>query len=341
MLGLDTEFQRTSTFFPLPGLYQVVSGANVYLIDPLAIDEWQPFVDALEDESRVVVMHACGEDLELMLHHLGARPTRLFDTQLAHAFVSTDFALSYTNLVGTHIGAELGKAQTRSNWRQRPLTEAQVRYASEDVAYLLELYERLSERLDSLGRSDWFEDTMRDHGRFVPGDPDQYYLNIKKAWRLGGDELAVLRALAGWRERTAMSEDVPRNRVVWDEHLVAFAGQKELTEQFVSELLPKPVARRYARDLVIEHRAGREAEPLPKLEVPLSQHQGEISRQLRDVARARAEREAMAQELLARKRDVERCIRHYRQTGELSPEYSGWRELLVGEPFRDILARMR
>ncbi len=340
LLGLDTEFLRTNTFYPLPGLYQVVSNDQVYLVDPLTIDEWAPLVDVLEDGDRVVVMHACGEDLELMMHHLGARPARVFDTQLANAFVSTDFALSYTNLVGVHIGAELGKAQTRTNWRKRPLTEAQVRYACEDVAHLLELHERLSERLDTLGRNRWFEETMSAHGRYDQADPDEYYRGIRRAWRLKGDDLAVLRQLTGWRERMARAEDVPRNRVVWDEHLVEFAERRELSERHIWDLLPKPVARRYAQQLVAEHRAGREEAPLPKLEPPLSQRQGEVSKQMREVARARAEQEAMSQELLARKRDVESCIRHYSQTGELSAEYSGWREPLVGASFRDLLARL-
>ncbi len=325
----------------MPGLYQVVSGEQVYLIDPLLVGDWQPLVEVLEDPRRLVVMHACGEDLELMLHHLGARPARIFDTQLAHAFVSTDFALSYTNLVLTHIGAEMGKAQTRSNWRKRPLTDAQVRYACEDVAHLLELHQRLSERLETRGRMQWFAEAMADQGRYEPSEPDRYYLGMRKAWRLKGEQLAVLRQLASWRERVAMREDVPRNRVVWDEHLVTFAERRELGEQLIWELLPKPVARRYAKDILAEHSAGRAAEPLPPLEPPLTQRQGEISKALRNVARAKAEAQEMAQELLARKRDVESCIRHYLRTGELSQAYSGWREPLLGEPFRDILAALK
>ena len=91
VIGLDTEFQRTSTFYPLPGLYQVVSNGRIYLIDPLSVDDWRPLVDALEDKGRTLVMHACGEDLELMAHHLGAVPQGLFDTQLANAFLSMVF----------------------------------------------------------------------------------------------------------------------------------------------------------------------------------------------------------------------------------------------------------
>jgi ribonuclease D len=341
VLGLDTEFQRTNTFFPLPGLYQVVDDGDVHLIDPLTIDDWDPLVNVLEDPQVTLIMHACGEDLELLSHHLNAVPNRLFDTQLAHAFVSQDFALSYANLVLTHFGVSLGKGQTRSDWRRRPLSDAQVRYACEDVEHLQELHSRLSGKLESLGRSDWFDETMTRHGRFSPTDPDRYYQSIRKAWRLPGEDLAVLQSLTSWRERTAMSENVPRNRVVWDEHLVAFARQPVLEERDVRELLPKPIARRYADDLVERHRSGREAEPLPKLEPPLTQAQGEISRKLRDVARAQADSRQMSPELLARKRDVESCVRHYLDTGDLSADYSGWREPIVGDSFRSILAALR
>jgi ribonuclease D len=313
----------------------------VYLIDPLTVDDWRPLVDVLERESTTIVMHACGEDLELMCHHLNAAPTRLFDTQLAHAFVSTDFALSYSNLVRFHLNAELGKPQTRSDWRRRPLTEAQIRYACEDVEHLPQLHRQLADQLESLGRYHWFEETMLVQGRYTPGDPERYYLGMRKAWRFPGEDLAVLRSLTSWRERTAMTENVPRNRVVWDEHLLAFSRELVLQERVVWDLLPKPVARRYAPDIVEVHRSGRSAEPLPRLEPPLTQSQGQVSNKLREVARAEADSYAMSAELLARKREVEHCIRHFARTGELSPGYSGWREELVGDRFRRILAKLR
>jgi len=340
VIGLDTEFQRTSTYYPLPGLYQVASNGEVYLIDPLAVDNWAPMVDVLEDERRTLVMHACGEDLELMAHHLGARPEGLFDTQLANAFLSTDFALSYSNLVARHLDVALGKPQTRSDWRHRPLSEAQVRYACEDVIHLHELHSRLLDDLERLDRRAWFEQTMRDQGCYVPQDPNRYYLGLRKAWRFRDEQLAALRRLTAWRERTAMAENVPRNRVVRDEHLLLFAERRTLDERLVREVLPKPVARRYGAALVDEHQAGHQGGSPERPEPPLTQREGEVSKLLRDAARAEAERLQMSQELLARRRDVERCIRHFVTTGELSPEYSGWREPLVGGSFRRILSRL-
>jgi ribonuclease D len=110
-----------------------------------------------------------------------------------------------------------------------------------------------------------------------------------------------------------------------------------LSAQQVADTLPKSVARRYTEALIAEHSRGREQPELPRLEAPLSQAQGALGKKLRTIARDQAETLEMSQELLARKRDIEACIRHYRSTGELSPEYSGWREPLVGAAFRQTL----
>jgi ribonuclease D len=341
IIGLDTEFQRTNTFYPIPGLYQVISGGRVFLLDPLAIDEWAPFVRVLEDPRVVLIMHACGEDLELLRHHLGAVPQGIFDTQLAHAFVSTEFSMSYANLVSSVLAQELAKHETRSDWLQRPLTSRQVHYAWEDVVHLPLLHEVLGNALRDLGRGDWFEETMRVRGRYERGDPDEYYRSVRKAWRLTGAELAVLKVLIAWRERRAMQEDVPRKRVVWDEHLYNFARTPELEESHVWQLLPKPVARKYASTIVALHSEGQATAAPKSLDQPLTRAQGEIGKVMREAARSQARALDFAEELLARKRDIEECVRHFLDTGELSGAYAGWREPLVGEEFRSILGRLK
>jgi ribonuclease D len=337
VIALDTEFMRSDTFFPLPGLYQVNAGGRIFLLDPLTIDDWSGFVELLENPQVVVVMHACGEDLELMRHHMGAVPTSVFDTQVAHAFLSSNFSTSYAKLVSDLLDIDLDKHETRSDWRARPLSDEQIHYACEDVQYLPELYQQLLEGLRSTDRELWFNETMSVRGRFQPTDPDQHYQNNKRAWRLDGEDLAVLQRLTAWRERCAMAEDVPRKRVVWDEHLLEFAKLTELTEDAVRETVPRSIARRYTESLINEHQLGRQDEPLPKLAQPLSPQQSQVSKKLREVAKERALELGIAPELLARKRDVEACIRAYSATGQLSSEYQGWRADLLEEKFRRIL----
>jgi len=336
-IALDTEFIRTNTYYPMPGLYQIASGKDVYLIDPLAIENWKPFTDYLINPAKIKIMHACLEDLELLHHHLGISPQNIFDTQYANAFVSSDFSLSYAALVERCVGVALLKHETRSNWLQRPLSDEQIKYAVEDVTFLQAIYEQLATSLERLGRTDWFGSDMRSRADYQPNEPMEYYRNVKKAWQLPAQQLAILRTLCAWREGTARTEDVPRNRVIWDDHLFDFARIEMLTTDHVRQVLPRSVARRYADSLVDSHQAGRAAhspQPLPR---PLTSAQGATLKSLRVVARSKAESLGLAPELLARKRELESCIRHHAQCSELSPHYLSWRAELVGVSFLSVL----
>ena len=337
VIGLDTEFIRTDTFYPMPGLYQIAAGGDLYLLDPLAISDWQPFIDVLTNTQTVKVMHACQEDMELLHHHLGVTTRALFDTQFANAFVTADFSLSYAALVSAMLDVDLDKHETRSNWLARPLSDDQITYAIQDVMYLEPMYETLSARLAELDRSEWFTADMRERGRYVPADPETYYLGIKKAWRMSGEQLGALSALCAWRERQARDENVPRNRVVWDDNLYEFACRSRLSESDVAEVLPRRIARRYADDLTRVHAEGLDRDDVASLPKPLSSAQGALVKRLRDSGRAAAERLGLAQELLARRRDLEECVRCYEDRSELSGHYDSWRGAIVGDDFRAVL----
>jgi ribonuclease D len=341
VVGLDTEFVRTDTFFPLPGLYQLASGEEVFLLDPLAIDDWTPLLELLEDPSVVTVLHACSEDLELMRHHFGAVPRGLFDTQLANAFLSPHYSVSFTRLVEERLQVTLQQHETRSNWRARPLTSEQIRYAWEDVYYLPPLYEVLRRELEARDRLVWFREEMDLRGRFELNDPQTYYQGVSKAWRLPGAARARLQALCAWRESQAMTEDRPRNRLVRDEHLLVLAEKNDIHPEDVEALLPAKIARRYMDALLAAHAEGRDShQPVPAIQ-PLTRAQTQLVSELRDIGRARAEALGLAPELLSRKREVEACVRSYAASGELPEAFQGWRMDVLGEGFRQRLEAAR
>ncbi|XOV82027.1 MAG: ribonuclease D [bacterium] len=337
-IALDTEFIRTDTYYPVPGLYQVASDEQIYLIDPLEISDWQPMADYLTDPESVIVMHACQEDLELMHHHLDLMPANVFDTQLANAFVSTEYSLSYAALVEKTTGVALDKHQTRSNWLQRPLSDDQIKYAMDDVVYLGEVYQRLRDALQQHDRMRWYQQDMQERGAYDPVAPDEYYRNVKKAWQLSRPQLAVLQALCAWREHTAREENVPRNRVVWDEHLLAFARMERLSINHVYDALPRGVAHRYAEKIVAQHAQGKNMALPAALPKPLNASQNAQLKKLRATALDVVEDMQLAPELLARKRDIETCLRHYQQYQELSEPYQAWRGELLADKFLQRLA---
>ncbi|MEZ5596944.1 MAG: ribonuclease D [Pseudomonadales bacterium] len=338
LVALDTEFQRTDTFYPIAGLFQLAVRDAVWLVDPLAIEDFSQLVGLLEDPTVTKVMHACPEDLELLWCRLRTHPANVFDTQLAYAFLSTRYSIGFTGLVAAELGIELQQSQTRSNWLRRPLSAEQLRYAAEDAWYLIALYEQLAERLERSGRLDWLREDLRSHTMWRDGEPDAYYRDVGRAWSLDRTELGRLKALCTWRELRTRELDIPRKRLVPDDDLFTMARQSVLTLDGLAQMLPPVAVKRHGSALIAAH-----AQALPvdeTLPAPLTPGENRQVKRLRDIASAKAEQLGMAPELLARRRDVETLFRHFRQTGELSARYAGWRRDVVGDALLQALRGM-
>lgn len=338
-VGIDTEFIRVNTFYPIPALYQLAQGSQITLVDAQAKLDYTALESTLLDPKVTKIMHACSEDLEVLQHHLGVRPRGLVDTQLAHAFLKPEFSLSYAALVERYLGVELTKQSTRSNWLKRPLSQAQLEYAIDDVLYLPELWSLIRLRLEQQGRYAWFTQEMLRLLDQPSVSAEDYYRTVKGAWRLQPRQLSILRSLVTWRELEARDRDVPRSKTVWDTHLMKLAQSESVSARVLERTLPPGVARVYANDVMQAFDEGKSATKLPEpLPRPFSPHQGKIVKLLRDIASETADRLGMAVELLARKRDVEACVRHYETQRVLPSWFNGWRDELLGDSFLQILS---
>ena len=118
---MDTEFVRRSTYFPILSLLQIATPEDIYLIDPFEISDWSHLIEVFQSETQII-MHSCSEDLEVFRTSFGALPNRIFDTQIASAYLGKGDALGYAALVALICARELDKSQTQSDWAQRPLT---------------------------------------------------------------------------------------------------------------------------------------------------------------------------------------------------------------------------
>lgn len=344
-LALDTEFIRTRTFYPIAALYQVASDGNAWIVDPLVVDTWAPFVELLRDPGVVKVMHACGEDLEVFARHLDCAPAGIYDTQVAEGFLSATYSPSYAELVRRHAGREIGKHETRSDWLARPLSAEQLAYAVEDVAYLGRIHDHQRAELERLGRLTWFEAECRERCRLSVVTPPEYYRNVRGASRCDETQLRRLRRVCAWRELRARERDLPRGRVVKDEELLALVVVDRPDRETVFHTIHPGAARRYWHDLLTEIEAA-DAEPrdIPIAPVPrpLGRPENDAVKALKDVATARAEALGVAPELLGRRRDLEACVRTFADTGELSPVFGqGWRRALLGPDFERVLKSAR
>ena len=344
-VAVDTEFMRVDTFYPIAALLQVGDGRCAYLIDPLAITDWSAFAGLLEDPGVVKVLHACSEDLEVFLRLTGSLPTPLFDTQLAAGYLNIGFSMGYSRLVQSVLGIELPKGETRSDWLQRPLSEMQVRYAAEDAQHLAELYDALLPRLDENKRS-WI---LEDGAELVANlqrelDPDEAYRDVKQAWRLKPQQLAVLKVLAAWREREARARNQPRNRVLREHSLwpLARTQPRDLVALArIEDMHPRTVRQDGETLLAMIREAAATPEqdwpePLPE---PLPLEASSLLKKLRAVGQREGAALGIAPELMLRKKVLEALLKTGYPDGpyRLPESLRGWRRERMGQALLDVL----
>ncbi len=223
MVGLDTEFVGEGRYRPMLCLVQLALPDTLYLIDPYAITNlnalWQLLLD------KTVVVHGGREDIRIWTRQVGQPPDRIVDVQIAAGFAGFDYPVGYARLVEKLFDRKLGKELTLSDWRRRPLTQAQLEYAFDDVRYLLPAYIHLRRQLHQQGRWEWVEEECRaaTQQAIAVDDHTANWHKLKGASRLNPQQLTILRELYLWREEYAARINRPAWVAVRDRVLVRIA----------------------------------------------------------------------------------------------------------------------
>ncbi|WP_252179144.1 ribonuclease D [Endozoicomonas sp. 4G] len=339
-IALDTEFIRTDTFYPIPGLIQVGTGAQVFLVDPLSVHDWSAFGRVLQSESVVKVLHACGEDLEVFNILTGCRPVALLDTQLAAAYAGLGHSLSYQNLLKALLAVDLPKDATRSDWLQRPLTETQVSYATLDVVHLLEAYELLLKKLRNKPQLQWLrEDCAALVSSPLFPDPSEIWKDVKRAWQLRPQQLAVLQKICEYREQEARKSNTPRNRIIpkgslWP--IACYMPDNIRSLSSIQDMKPRTL-RKYGEiilNLVKQAKDAPEADYPEQLPAPLPKAARDYGKLIKAWVHHKSDELDVPAELLFPGKMSTALLRQWQISGRFSiPEnIQGWRRLEIADP---------
>ena len=227
-LSVDTEFVWRSTYRPQLGIVQLGSAVDCRAVDCLTGIDPSALGDLVADREVVKILHDARQDLTHIRHYTGRCPKRVFDTQLAAAFAGFPGGIGLQKLLLEACDVGLPKTETCTDWTQRPLSEAQIRYALDDVRYLQELRETLLRRMDEFGTRAWFEEESvkyDDESLYADFNPEQQWKRVKlHRIRLDGRGRAVLRAVVALREELAKKWNLPRNWLGDDESLAEMAS---------------------------------------------------------------------------------------------------------------------
>ncbi|HEY0767401.1 MAG TPA: ribonuclease D [Steroidobacteraceae bacterium] len=331
-IGLDTEFLRERTYRAQLCLVQLSAPDEAACVDPLTLPDLTNLAGVLTSSAVVKVMHACRQDLEVLLPLAGlVRP--VFDTQIAAGLTGLPAQIGYAELVRRLLGRELAKSHTRTDWSRRPLSSEQIEYALDDVRYLLPLAAGLQEQLGRLGRLGWLSEELGglEDARALTTEPDNAWLRIKGLRDLDPARARLARALAAWRERCAVEYNRPRGWILHDNVLREIVLQVPRTAQALSQIaeMPPTVVKRHGQELLDQVRAAEVAVPPPPApgRPRPDPVKAALAKRLGAITEAVAVELNLVPEVLATRRDLEQLAEGRRDGAVLR----GWRRGALGE----------
>ncbi|WP_019864842.1 ribonuclease D [Methylovulum miyakonense] len=345
-LALDTEFLREKTYYPKFCLLQIATPDWVACIDPIALPDLGELFAAIYNPNIIKVFHSCRQDLEIFFQVTGKLPTPIFDTQVAAPLLGFQDNPGYAMLVSSFLNINLSKAHTRADWSKRPLTEAQIEYAADDVIYLCQIYQIIIKKLAELGRADWLKQDFAELS-----NPDIYHIDPAKAWlkikgknKLTGKQLSIIQAVTEWREKTAQREDRPKSWLLKDELLFDIA---KLQPENISDLaavrgINERVLHRYGKELCEIITAAKNQPPIPLHEqgrpTKKTQQQEAILDILTALVRIRAEENSLNPSILASRKDLEALLfNDDNDDADGCPLLHGWRYTMAGKELVGLL----
>lgn len=333
---VDTEFMRERTYYPELCLVQLAGEKEVAVVDTISDRlDLAPLGELLANPIVTKVFHAARQDVEIFVQRFGAVPNPLFDTQVAAMVAGFGDQVGYDALVSSLTGGLIDKAHRFSDWAARPLSAAQMIYAAADVTWLRMVYRRLRDRLVEEGRLTWVAEEMA-----ILNNPDTYRTDPETAWerlKVRGNNrrfLALVRALAAWREQEAQRINIPRQRLLKDETMMEIAAIAPGNPEALSRA--RGISRGFA-----EGRTGSSlldvvaaTIALPEASLPQVPRQRETARPsaalvqlLKVLLTARCEENQVAPKLIASSDDIDRIAS---EDAPDVPALHGWRRIVFG-----------
>lgn len=223
VISVDTEFEWRRTYHPRLSLIQICDGNDVFLIDCLLCKNIEKVKFIFESVQILKVFHAVRSDTTVLFSSLGIKTNNVFDVQIAEKIINNLNVKSYSYLVEKYINLSINKSETNSNWMKRPFSNNQLKYASEDVEFLIDIYTKQNKLLDKKGKlKEAFYLSKEEAGL---GNQELYISRLQKI----KDKSEIDEKIFMWREELAKKKDIPTSFILSDKKL------KKLSKRFFQE----------------------------------------------------------------------------------------------------------
>lgn len=334
-VALDTEFIKRDTYYPRLALVQINVGEHIYLLDAPQLqlqDVWQA-LSAVD----VAIWHACGEDLGIFYLLSDCPPlTNIFDTQIALSYLTGQLQMGYQQALDDQLDMHIDKEQSQSDWLRRPLSDEQEQYAIDDVRFLPALYLSLEYELKKQGLYEYvwadcqlYAQELYDSQQVADED---MYLTMAD-YRYDTQQMAILQAVASWREQLARATNQPRTFVIKKQAVreIITEKPKSMRELAHKTTMHRSMLRLYGEELLKEIKQAQQLAPAerpPRLPAPYRSKNKALSKAVQHATQIQAEKIGIPANVLMRKKwlhQLYEVIAYEKDLADLPEGLQGWR----------------
>jgi ribonuclease D len=345
VVGFDTEFISEGRYEPALCLVQLSTPEGIWIVDPLAVHDLGELWQVLATRELVTV--AARQEIKFCEKGAGAPPASILDLQVAGGLLGFGFPLSHTNLVLRVLNVKVHGGESFTDWKKRPLSPVQLKYAADDVRYLLQIREKLLRRAEKMGRTEWIRGECARMVHDVLREEERW--RVSGSSRLNRRQLAALREVWRWRDRAARKSNIPVGRVLSDAMLIEVAKRSPATVEdlFAIRGLDRKLFRNSEAEVV---GAVNKALEVPEDKLPNNERREDppqvavVQKLLSVASNGLAAEYDVDPALLATTSDLQDLVRWFldgETAGEEPDAIQGWRGEILREPLLGFLEGKR
>ena len=224
-IAVDTEADSLHSYYEKVCLIQISVKDKHLIIDPLSPVKLTKLFKVLS--TKTLLLHGADFDLRMLNASFGYKHKGLiFDTMIASQLLGYEqFNLAY--LAEHFCGVPLSKQSRKTDWSNRPLTQNQLDYASNDTRFLEEIATRIKAELKEKDRTSWHQESCARllEQVYLPKDKEE-----KESWRIKGvggmeaHQLLFVQAIWKWRDEEAKKVDTPAFKILNNQYVLDLAN---------------------------------------------------------------------------------------------------------------------
>jgi len=358
IIAVDTEFLRQREYFPKLCLIQVgysnKGKFKTILIDALSEGlDLKPFASILQNKRIKKVIHCPIQDIEAFYYITKKIPNGVEDTQLMAEFCGYRHYMGYTNLINELCEKNLEKSKTtqRSDWTKRPLSKKQLKYAANDVKYLIEMYEILKEKLKKNKNLKFYKDEIKRkfNKKLISNVINDSWKRLR--FKLNGKHflyVSIVKNLSRWREKESMKYNTIRINILPDSAIrnIAKNSPKNKTElkikckqnreiEKLSQVNIKEILKcvKDGKKKYYKYKKSIKKETLFYYE-PKGKDNKRLYNKIVDFIKSECKEKQIAQELVLNKANIVSVMMNFEKMKDV---FYGWKYKVFGKGIKEIL----